>query len=325
VKRQLLGELLIQSMYITEHQLDQAIAEQQPNEKIGQVFKRLGLLTDYQLLSLLNYQTNPLKIGQLLVTSGEITSNQLHDALHKQTISGKKLGQVLVDEGYISEHKISHTLSIQKSIITAALLTILSSSVSEATTVQLQWDANPETESVAGYIVYYAPFSSQLIGGTRVDVKAPLTTSTITNLDPYMTYQFAVTAYNTAGESEFSNIVILDATPIPTDITSPIVSITTPASNIKVKGIVTINVNASDNIGVSRVDIYNGTTLLYAGNATPYSLNWNTTTVPDGAYVLTAKAYDVSGNIGQSTNIDIIVNNIPILPVITTGIKLVLN
>ena len=77
-----------------------------------------------------------------------------------------------------------------------------------ASSVQLQWDANTETD-LAGYKVYHNVASSPLAGTVPLDVSNQ-TTATISGLDPDKAYSFAVTAYNTSGvESSFSNIVTL--------------------------------------------------------------------------------------------------------------------
>lgn len=318
----LLGELLLQSGYVAEHHIKEALAQKSQKEKIGQVFKRMGLLSDTQLNSLLSYQSNPIKIGELLVTSGDISREQLNDALSSQTLD-KKLGEVLVDKGYVNKEKIVHTLSIQKTLVAIALATLLTTSLSEAQTVQLAWDPNSE-QDLAGYSVYYAPIGSSLAGGTKVDANvSALPSTTIANLDQYKGWQFAVTAYNTTGqESTFSNIVTVDATPLPTDTTLPTVAITSPATGIKVKGTVTINVNASDNIGIAKVELYDGSTLLFVSNTGPYSFNWNTTLASEGTHSITAKVYDLSNNMSQ-TYILITVYNVPILPTEIAGIKLI--
>lgn len=311
----LLGELLLQSGYVVEHHIKEALAQKSQKEKIGQVFKRMGLLSDSQLNSLLSYQSNPIKIGELLVTSGDITREQLNDALRSQTLD-KKLGEVLVEKGYASHEKVKNTLTIQKKLVAIALATLLSTSIAEATTVQLAWDPNSESD-LAGYTVYYAPYSSQLVGGTQIKVTG--TTATVTDLDPYTAYQFAVTAYNTSGqESEFSNVVQVDAQPLPVDTTPPTVSVSAP---IKVKGTIAINVNASDNQGLSKIEIYDGTTLLTATNVSPYSYSWDTTKVNEGQHVVWVKAYDLQGNMSQTSTI-ITVYNVPNIPTAIAGIRL---
>jgi hypothetical protein len=78
----------------------------------------------------------------------------------------------------------------------------------------LSWGAPDGTSDVAGYRVYYSADSSAAPllgtgadqGPSPVDVSTQ-TTAVITGLDPSRVYNFAVTAYNSAGvESGYSNI-----------------------------------------------------------------------------------------------------------------------
>jgi len=150
-ERHLLGELLVQSGQITNEQLDLAIAEQQRSgERLGEVFKRFGMITDRQLNSLLDFQLNqdvghasPLRLGELLVATGHITREQLQDALRKQAVSHHKLGEVLVEAGYIRPSRIKYGIRLQKMLLGAVLAAILSlevSSVSSAAPLP-----NPQT------------------------------------------------------------------------------------------------------------------------------------------------------------------------------------
>lgn len=134
--RQMLGSLLIMAGRITNDQLEHAIAEQKASgEKLGEVLIRQGLLKDEQLHHVLTYQQkqsdgkhrfNPFRIGEILVTTGYITRHQLDDALLKQGSSAKKLGEVLIEEGYIAPHHVTHGIYLQKKLITAALMAIIS-------------------------------------------------------------------------------------------------------------------------------------------------------------------------------------------------------
>jgi hypothetical protein len=80
------------------------------------------------------------------------------------------------------------------------------------------------------------------------------------------------------------------------DTSAPSVSITSPAAGAVVKGLVPIDVSASDNVSVSRVELaVNGAT--YATDTSgPYGFSWDSTKVPDGNVTLTAYAYDGAGN-----------------------------
>jgi chitinase len=177
-----------------------------------------------------------------------------------------------------------------------------------AFSVLLQWDPNAESD-LSGYKVYYKADSSTLPfdgtgaggGSSPIDVHNQ-TTSTVTGLDPNKTYYFAVTAYDTSGtESEFSNIVeIPESVP-------PVVSITFPANNATLSGTVSVTAEASDNVGVTKVEFYMNGVLQGTDTSTPYVYSWNTTASAAGTYTLMAKAYDAAGNVGQSGNINVTV------------------
>lgn len=56
------------------------------------------------------------RLGDLLVDNGKITENQLRTALAKQAMSGKRLGEILIENSYVSEEDIITTLEIQLGI-----------------------------------------------------------------------------------------------------------------------------------------------------------------------------------------------------------------
>ena len=89
------------------------------------------------------------------------------------------------------------------------------------------------------------------------------------------------------------------------DNTPPTVTMTAPANGATLSGTaVTVSANASDNVGVAKVEFYlNTTTLLATVTASPYSFNWNTATVANGTYTLTARVYDNAGNSGTSNSV----------------------
>jgi len=132
-ERQLLGTLLVQSGHITNKQLDQVIAEQQHSgEKLGEIFKRLGILTEQQLNALLVFQcnqdarhTSPLRLGELLVSTGRLARGQLEDALLKQKQTDKNLGAVLLEAGYVSPACIEYGVRLQKMLMKSVLVAIL--------------------------------------------------------------------------------------------------------------------------------------------------------------------------------------------------------
>jgi hypothetical protein len=93
------------------------------------------------------------------------------------------------------------------------------------------------------------------------------------------------------------------------DTTAPTVSVTAPTAGATVSGTTTISASASDNVGVTSVGFYVGTTLLGTDTSSPYSYSWATTSYTNGAYSLSAKAYDAAGNVGTSASVSVTVSN----------------
>jgi hypothetical protein len=94
-----------------------------------------------------------------------------------------------------------------------------------------------------------------------------------------------------------------------TDTTAPTVSVTAPAAGATVSGTTTISASASDNVGVTSVDFYVGTTLLGSDTSSPYSYSWATTSYSNGAYSISAKAKDAANNVGTSASVSVTVSN----------------
>jgi hypothetical protein len=109
------------------------------------------------------------------------------------------------------------------------------------------------------------------------------------------------TTWSSAAELRFS-------TSLGTPNAPPTVSITSPAngSTFTAPANVTVNANALDSNGtVTKVDFYNGTTLLGTDTTSPYAFTW--TNVAAGSYSLSAKATDNLGAVGTSNTVTITV------------------
>ena len=72
-----------------------------------------------------------------------------------------------------------------------------------------------------------------------------------------------------------------------------------------------VSVSASDNLAVTRVDLLIAGKVYSADTTAPYSFSWDTTSLADGWYTLSAIAYDAAGNTGQSDVFMVQVSNIP--------------
>ncbi|WP_395807598.1 Ig-like domain-containing protein [Archangium minus] len=93
------------------------------------------------------------------------------------------------------------------------------------------------------------------------------------------------------------------------DSVAPVTSLTSPAAGTLLTGTVTLSASASDNVGVTRVEFYDGTTPLGSSTSSPYSFLWNTRTVANGAHTLSTKAYDAAGNVGSSASVTVTIDN----------------
>lgn len=96
-----------------------------------------------------------------------------------------------------------------------------------------------------------------------------------------------------------------------TDTTLPVVAITVPVASATLSGTTTLTATATDNVGVTKVEFFDGTTSVgvSTGTSSPYSFSWNTVGVPNGVHVLTANASDAAGNIKTSAPVGVIVKN----------------
>jgi cellulose 1,4-beta-cellobiosidase len=90
---------------------------------------------------------------------------------------------------------------------------------------------------------------------------------------------------------------------------TPTVSITSPANGatFTAPASIPITASASESGGtISKVEFFNGATLLGTVTSSPYTFTWSS--VPTGTYSLTAEAFDASGNTATSSAVSVTVN-----------------
>lgn len=189
--------------------------------------------------------------------------------------------------------------------------------------VEVNATDNTAVERVIIYVVHRGPWFS----GTYYKVVSDLTSSPYTATIDTTKNPFAYTttilarAYDTSGNTKEAqvDVSIQNADPPtgdPGDITPPEVTIISPAQDSTVSaGIVTVEAQASDNVGISKVEIITmprvsvGGEYIYRviGTATapPYRTTFNSMELPfsnmgryDGL-LLFARAYDTNGYIAQ--------------------------
>jgi uncharacterized membrane protein len=94
------------------------------------------------------------------------------------------------------------------------------------------------------------------------------------------------------------------------DTTPPSTSVIAPSNGATVSSTVSVTATASDNIAVTKMEIYiDGALKASNTNATSLTYSWNTTTAANGAHTIVSKAYDAAGNVGTSVTIAVTVSN----------------
>jgi subtilisin family serine protease len=93
------------------------------------------------------------------------------------------------------------------------------------------------------------------------------------------------------------------------DATLPKASIAAPLGSATVSGLVPVNVSASDNVGVTKVELRANGALVGTDTSSPFTFSWDSTKVANGMASLVATAYDAAGNAGNSATVAVNVAN----------------
>ena len=99
----------------------------------------------------------------------------------------------------------------------------------------------------------------------------------------------------------------------------------TPLSSSTVGGVIQVSMTATDNVAVASVSLLVDGVSVGTDTTAPYTVNWNTNTVANGAHTLIARAIDTSNNPGNSSSVPVTVQNPAfvnetVVPGITGGI-----
>jgi RHS repeat-associated protein len=174
----------------------------------------------------------------------------------------------------------------------------------------------PPTSSGSSGLAYYQSTCSATGQASVTSRSSAASTSVlIDNLTPGISYDCTFSAYNLdgLGSPESAYITVLVSAGNTT------VSIASPADGavFSVPANVTINANANAGLGLSitRVDFYDGATLLGYTVAAPYTFTW--VSAPQGTHAITVKAYDSLGNIAKSSVVNLTINGGANAPTIT--------
>jgi len=115
-KRLKLGEILLKNKVISEEQLNKALEIQEASHRLlGEILIESGYVSKDKLDFILSRQAG-VKLGEALLNDNLISYQQLQDALKLQSETTLSLGQILINTGLISEDKLLGALSEQYNI-----------------------------------------------------------------------------------------------------------------------------------------------------------------------------------------------------------------
>src|SRR5688572_26805773 len=106
----LIGQRLIEAGYLTEEQLQDALTMQVETALLfGEVCMLKGWVTYEQLKECLPKTRS--RLGERLLANGYITIQQLWLALLEQRQSGRRLGDIVVDRGWVDRTVVEDVMS----------------------------------------------------------------------------------------------------------------------------------------------------------------------------------------------------------------------
>lgn len=173
----------------------------------------------------------------------------------------------------------------------------------------------------------YDPFSGSSFAAPHVAALAGLIYSVNPNFTPQQVTDIITSTsvdLGTPGWDQYYGYGRIDAgaavqkattiTPLPPDTTIPTVSIILPTSGSTLSSGQNINVTASDDRAVLKVEVYLDNNLFCSDISSPYLCYWDTRNSSNGSHTLVVKAYDGTGNIGVSSPVSVTISNTNVTP-----------
>ena len=136
---------------------------------------------------------------------------------------------------------------------------------------------------------------------TTTPYRLSLNSTTLSN----DSHSYVAKAYDAANNIGTSSSVTFNINNPVVDTAAPTVS----ASEAGISGTISLSATASDNVGISKVELYVDGRLNSTFANAPYSTSFNSNTIANGNHILVAKAYDAANNIGTSSEISFNINN----------------
>jgi hypothetical protein len=119
-KKSRIGELLIREGYLTDAQVEHVLAVQltrHPIPPFGELCVELGLVSSAVLGKILSKHHVLIPLGEMLVHLGLVTPEQIQTALSLQKKNKKRLGSILVEQGYLATNILVNILYQQAQLV----------------------------------------------------------------------------------------------------------------------------------------------------------------------------------------------------------------
>lgn len=266
----------------------------------------LGAQADAAGLASLQFQVSGANVGPEITTGACAVSwdtRTLSNGIRTVSAVGKDSAGNVVDATPI----LVNVQNAPAADTTAPTVTITSpaAAASVAGTITLSATANDDV----GVTSVWFTVDGSTIGAE--DTTAPYQVSWNSTTVPNGTHTIRAMARDAAGNTGSSSTVTITVNNAVADTTAPTVAITAPTAGAKVSGTVTITASATDNVGVTSVQLtLDGANLGSPDTTSPYSISWSTTGTSNGSHTLRAVARDAAGNTGSSATVTITVNNV---------------
>ena len=145
---------------------------------------------------------------------------------------------------------------------------------------------------------------SALLG---TDTSSPYTRSVALTQANNGTHIYSAKAYDTINQVTTSATVTVTVSIGSADL-PPTVSLASSATSVTAAGSITLTATAADDKGVSKVEFYEGTTLLGTDTSSPFTLAVTFAQANNGTHTYTARAYDTTNQTATSAGVSVAVN-----------------
>ncbi|MES3031135.1 MAG: Ig-like domain-containing protein [Patescibacteria group bacterium] len=179
---------------------------------------------------------------------------------------------------------------------------VVSAQTNNQSSIKLTWSTGaPNTFSIERSLTSTGPFTEVTTVGKRV------LTYTDNGLTPSTPYYYRIRSFVQKGRnttySPYSNVAT--ARTSDPDTVSPTVSITSPQDGQSFSETVTVNASASDNVAVTKVELWQNGSLAATDSSAPYSFVQNIAVGAPTTFTFLVKAFDAANNSATSSSISI--------------------